>query len=191
MKNFLSYIKDNIRLSVTVLAVASLLISNTYFIARAQEGDQSTNANIKHSKQESTELSSQEFAGLDLNGSSESYPHLNCIQELVRTTEPSDVYISDAPYSLQFHGSNQTNSFQDVNGDNLPDYVYAFNTINGGNTLVQTYMACVYLNNGAGWDKAYQCYAVTQTDVSTGDITLSEYYGDCAGTPTASGNSNE
>ncbi len=190
MKNVLSYIKNNIQTVVTVFAVASLLVSNTYFIARAQEGDASASTKVEQSKAESADLSPQEFAELDLNGSSESYPHLNCIEELVRTTEPSDVYVNDAPYSLQFHGSSLTNNFQDVNGDNLPDYVYAYNTINGGSNLLQTYIGCVYLNNGAGWDKAYQCYAVTHTDTSTGEITTAEYYGDCAGEPSAKASGN-
>ena len=190
MKKFLSYVKNNIQLSVTVLAVASLLISNTYFIARAQEGDQSTSLKTEQSKIDDTELPLQKLAEIELNGTSESYPHLNCVQDIIRTTEPSDVYVSDVPYSLQFHGSSPTNSFQDVNGDNLPDYVYAYNTINGGINLYQNYMGCVYLNNGTGWDKVYQCYAVTETIVETGEITEAKYYGDCAGEPSAKTGSN-
>ena len=188
MKNYLTYIKNHLQLSVTVFAIAALAISNTYFIARAQEGEENSapqNQEVQGDQPGSQGLSPQQFANLDAEGSSASYPHLNCVQDLIRTTEPSDVYISDVPYSLQFHGSSATNNFQDVNGDNLPDYVYAFNTIDGGSNLVQTYMGCVYLNNGAGWDKTYQCYAVTQTNSSTGEITVAEYYGDCAGAPSS------
>lgn len=191
MKNILNYIKNNVQIAVTVFAVAVLLVSNTYFVARAQEGEQTVKTKTVQNTTDSQGLSTQEFADLELNGTSESYPHLNCIQELVRTTEPSDVYVADAPYSLQFHGSSATNNFQDINGDNLPDYVYAFNTIDGGSNLVQTYMGCVYLNNGAGWDKAYQCYAVTHANTGTGEITEAQYYGDCAGEPSAAGGSKE
>ena len=190
MKKFTSFLKRNIQLSVTVFAVLALIVSNTYFVARAQEIlPDSVQAEQKESV--NAQLSPQEFASMDLNGSTESYPHLNCVQELVRTTEPSDVYVSDAPYSLQFHGTNQTSNFQDVNGDNLPDYVYAFNVVDGGTTLFQTYMGCVYLNNGAGWDKAYQCYAETHTNTSSGEITSAQYYGDCAGTPSGQGEDKE
>lgn len=190
MKNTLSFLKNHLQLSITVLAVAGLVISNTYFIARAQEGEQTVSNKAVQNKTDSQGLSAQEFADLELNGTSASYPHLNCVQEIIRTTEPSDVYVADAPYSLQFHGSNQTSNFQDVNGDNLPDYVYAFNTIDGGSNLMQTYMGCVYLNNGAGWDKAYRCYAVTHTNSSTGEITDAQYYGDCAGEPSAKASGN-
>ncbi len=190
MKNFTSFLKRNIQLSVTVFAVLALIVSNTYFVARAQE-TLPDNLQTEQKQSVDAQLSPQEFANMDLNGSSESYPHLNCVQELIRTTEPSDVYVSDAPYSLQFHGSNATNNFQDVNGDNLPDYVYAFNNIDGGTNLVQTYFGCVFLNNGAGWDKAYQCYAVTHTNTSSGEITLAQYYGDCAGAPSSQGDDKE
>ena len=191
MNNFLLKIKNNIQLSVTIFAVAGLLISNTYFIARAQEGEQSASSKTEQVKTWGTELSPHQFAEMKLNGTSESYPHLNCVQDIIRNTEPSDIYVSDVPYSLQFHGSSPTNSFQDVNGDNLPDYIYTYNTINGGSNLYQNYMGCVYLNNGAGWDKVYQCYAVTETTVDTGEITEAKYYGDCAGTPTANASDQE
>jgi len=52
----------------------------------------------------------------------------------------------------------------DINGDGLPDYVYAYHN---SNFAIQD---CVYLSNGQGWTLAYRCVF--------GD---NKFYGDCAG----------
>lgn len=182
MNKFLNLVIKNIQTSISVFAVIALALSNTYLIVQAQaipeEAQQTLETNV-----ESKNLTPQELIDLGVQGGSSSYPHLSCVQELVRTTQPSSVFVSDVPYNLQFHIGSLTNAFQDVNGDGLPDYVFAFNTVNGGQTLIQDYQACVYLNNGSGWTQAYRCYAVTHTNASTGQIEVANYYGDCAGEP--------
>lgn len=64
------------------------------------------------------------------------------------------------------------NDFQrDINGDGIADFVYVernTNVIYNGNVMRD----CVYLSNGAGWEKVYQCVA-TQTNPP-------RFYGDCA-----------
>lgn len=67
------------------------------------------------------------------------------------------------------------NNFErDINGDGLPDYMWIDHaTSNGANGMRD----CVYLSNGHGWTKAYQCVAIkANTNVAT-PVT---YYGDCA-----------
>lgn len=103
-----------------------------------------------------------------------------CGQRLLFTTSPSSVFNPNNAYNLSFtQGS--TNMFQDINGDNLPDYVFSSGSIDGGTTALWQHSACVFLNNGNGWTKAYECYAVTHVNRDTGEITIGQYYGDCAG----------
>ena len=68
--------------------------------------------------------------------------------------------------------------FTDINGDGLPDYIFARrddylnNNIRNGGT-------CVYLNNGSGFDLVYKCYVRGDFKNSTQNYKI--YYGDCAG----------
>ena len=122
-----------------------------------------------------------------------SQPHASCYMKLVFIYTRSDVYNGNNPYNLAFMGSygNALSSspyistLQDINGDNLPDYVFAYNqTTVVGNSANSTHVGCVYLNNGNGWTKAYECYATTTTDLNGQPISTPQYSGDCAGTPT-------
>lgn len=123
------------------------------------------------------------------SGINHEIPFFNCIADLVYTTEPSDTYNPDTPYNLTFFRGSHFSGFQDVNGDNLPDYVLVTGNLNtvGVTGLISTYESCVYLNNGAGWSKAYACHAITETG-NSGNAVRKEYRGDCAGTPSAGNN---
>lgn len=99
----------------------------------------------------------------------------------------SNTFKNDAPWSthLMYGGvgsqqgdAHKINTFLDVNGDGLNDYIYSKKylvnvRVNGVYTRYNTGGSCVLLNNGSGWDIAYKCMAKHS---STGFI----YYGDCA-----------
>ena len=86
----------------------------------------------------------------------------------------STTFKTNTPWSTAFvvaPTNTLTNGFErDINGDGLPDYVYVNHS---ANTASNNEQDCVYLSNGTGWTKAYQCVAVAGT--------TPRYYGDCAG----------
>lgn len=73
--------------------------------------------------------------------------------------------------SKDYYENNWFESFADLNGDGLPDYVWREQDKIGDEA---NYRECVYLNNGHGWDAAYRC---VHTYTSNRGHT---YYGDCA-----------
>jgi len=84
------------------------------------------------------------------------------------TTFKANVPWSTAMVGEYVQNSTYTNNFEhDINGDGLPDFMYVFHQ--SGATYT-TMTDCVYLSNGAGWTKAYQCVATTTP----------RFYGDCA-----------
>lgn len=115
-------------------------------------------------------------------------PHPSCFLRLYYMLPRSNVYNGNSTWANAAMGGAGSGPYlqtlQDINGDNLPDYVFAMNqTFAGTNELGSQHFGCVYLNNGSGWTKAYECYAQTQTDVQTGNILQQSYAGDCAGPP--------
>lgn len=96
------------------------------------------------------------------------------------TWKKSNVYTNKAKWNVDFipHTGVTSNtstqpskdSFVELNGDGLPDYIYTERTNTPYNSTKYG-GSCVYLNNGSGFDLAYKCYAGTSSD----------YYGDCAG----------
>lgn len=63
---------------------------------------------------------------------------------------------------------------RDINGDSLPDYVHIYRkTGSSQGTYYNEMYDCVMLNNGEGWDIAYQCVAYA-------DGAGLKYFGDCA-----------
>ncbi len=119
------------------------------------------------------------------------FPTADCSYKAFLTEPTSNTYNPDVPYNLDFFSGPKTAVFQDINGDNLPDYVMSQNTIDGANWNSQNYEACVYLNNGNGWTKAYVCRAFTRINLEAEQILQAEYKGDCAGEPSAKSSGNE
>ena len=68
----------------------------------------------------------------------------------------------------------------DLNGDGLVDYQYVSisNASSSGNDYY-TYVSCVYLNTGSGFEPAHRCYAQLQAQNRV--LTSQTYQGDCAG----------
>lgn len=175
MNNLQPFFKTNIQTFLFVFAIIILALSNTYLMVQAQEQE----TNVKTVLQDETNnLSIPEV--VDPPFPSNLFPHSNCTQKLILTTSPSNVYDGSDPYNLSFQRGDITSNYQDINGDNLPDYVMAYSNTD---SFVSRYEACVYLNTGSGWQKEYACYAFTQIDPNTSQFVRQEYYGDCAGTP--------
>lgn len=182
MQILLNFFKNNTAMALAIVLMAIVAISQTYLVVRAQESTQENSDSNQINEQNSAATA----MGSDLGNAPydpQFFPHANCLQKLVYTEEPSSVYNPDDPYNLSFFSGQQFSGFIDINGDNLPDYVRASSTINGGSNLFQEYEGCVYLNNGEGWTQAYVCRAVTEFNTSSETITRAEYWGDCAGEP--------
>lgn len=118
----------------------------------------------------------------------ETLQHGSCLVRAQFGYPSSDTFNPDTPYLNSFvrYGTGLQNLFLDVNGDSLPDYVYAQNSHHDGgstNELRSEFFGCVYLNNGQGWDMAMECYALTITDLDTNTVLTRDYRGTCAGTP--------
>jgi hypothetical protein len=183
MKQFTSYLKNNIQTSISVFALAALALSNTYFIVQAQDDNSKQEQRSEYTKPAASFTDEQAMLGGDPPYDPALFPHANCIQKNQLTETPSTTFNPDVPYNLSFFkAGNPSPILQDVNGDNLPDYVWAYSVYDSG---YQRYEGCVYLNNGSGWTKAYECYATTRIDLNTQSITEAAYYGDCAGEPSA------
>lgn len=199
MNNVLQVLRVKKYFILGVIALVVLLGSNIFFIAQNMKPpvkvlsqsisttDQSLAvdrfSDINFENQEATPISSANGVQLDLL-------HANCIKEIQYQTEPTEIYNPGGEYNLSFmYGTpNSTlpgglNGFYDINGDNLPDYVYSRSyTIEGNPYILESHFeGCVYLHNGNGWTKAYACIGTNQVDRSNGDILMAQYYGDCAG----------
>ena len=163
----------------SVIAILVIALSTSFLVYKADAEE--SNTIIKNSEQQSEES----LSGLPGSNVSQDIPHLNCEAELQYNAPVSDVYNGEVPYNLDFYRGSFFSGFQDINGDNLPDYIMTNNNTGGsGNGIVSSYIACLYLNNGSGWDEVYKCKATTHTD-EKGNAVTKEYMGDCAGTPSA------
>ncbi|MEZ4180597.1 MAG: hypothetical protein R3B41_03770 [Candidatus Doudnabacteria bacterium] len=145
---------------------------------------------------ETSTQSSNMFTDLNLENAIDPSlaPHVFCGYRLYFLEDPSDTYVSNVPYNVDFLRMNPGGGvLQDINGDSLPDYVYTSHdtTTSGGTSITSHYSGCVFLNNGSGWDKVYECFAKTLSNMSTGEITLAEYRGDCAGASSAKSEKSE
>lgn len=178
--------KDIILCSVIAILVIVLCASALVFSAGGRESNDS-----KITSEQQNVASSgfnTELPKLPANLPPANQPHPSCFMKLYYLSPRSATFNGNNPYNTAFMGG-ATNGppisvLQDINGDNLPDYLYSLNSASGGSTqLTSVHFACVYLNNGNGWTKAYECYAATATDIQTGNVVSQEYSGDCAGTP--------
>ena len=98
------------------------------------------------------------------------------------TWKTSGTYKNNAKWNVDFMpfnnpGANMPGivsreSFVDLNGDGLADYLFTERSPYLGNGAIMG-GSCVYLNNGSGFNLAYKCYV----DGSS----TNKYHGDCAG----------
>ena len=96
--------------------------------------------------------------------------HPVCTIDIANNTSSTTYKDTDwTPLMTEQGSSYYHNSFIDLNGDGLLDYLFVSQT--------GTFMKdCVYLNHGAGWERVHVCYAVYNYPVS-GEW---NYRGDCA-----------
>jgi hypothetical protein len=192
MKTTFMFIKKHFITGVLLCALIVLMWSNYQL--------QESNYQIKNSSTNRVLASSvieplEDMVPIE-SGAIDSYPHdmhipfASCFADVYYRGEFSDTYNLDTRYNPSFWYSQNSsgraqNGMLDVNGDNLPDYVYS----NSDTSIIASpytglqniFTGCVYLNNGSGWDKAFQCYSRTVTDIKTGEIVSGEFKGDCAG----------
>lgn len=191
--------KLNLQSAVSVVAIAALLITNSYFIVQAQELEQdqvsapAQEEIIAPSDKLTEEENNQQDSGESKKGNAtdnlafvpgaDAMPHPSCVAFLSYIDQTSSVYVPSSQYDLVFVSTAAPYStFQDINGDGLPDYIYAKNETNrSGSNLSSEYIACLYLHNGSGWTKEYICRAYTILDTQTNQFSTREYTGDCAG----------
>lgn len=178
--------KDVIFCSVIAVLVIVLCASALVFSASRSQSNEPKITSEQQSR-ESSGLNI-ELPKIQANMPPANQPHPSCMMKLYYIYPRSSVFNGSNPYNIAFIGgsSSGTNisTLQDINGDNLPDYLFASNQIGAGsNDTSSTHFACVYLNNGNGWTKAYECFAFTVTDNQTGNVLSGQYSGDCAGTP--------
>lgn len=129
-----------------------------------------------------------EIGTLPTNTTPLNHPHPSCYMRVVYLLPKSAVFNGSNPYNVAFMGGDiirpAVSVLQDINGDSLPDFVYAYNETNvGGFDVNSRHVSCIYLNNGNGWTKAYECYASTTINTQTGQVSPGVYAGDCAGAP--------
>ncbi|MBI5414697.1 hypothetical protein HZA38_04245 [Candidatus Peregrinibacteria bacterium] len=82
----------------------------------------------------------------------------------------------DTKYSFYTDGlsSKPEETFVDINGDGLADYIYRHHYLDNRYSVNQI-NDCVFLNNGSGWDMVFKCSNLR--DPATGQT---RWYGDCA-----------
>lgn len=187
----LQYIKDNFYKISTVVAILLLVALNGRTWVSAEDANMDKAAETSKSEQVGN-------PGNDINELTPNLPNIpnaTCLTNYLMWEGGSDTYNADAPYSNLFtqHLSVAGSSnFQDINGDNLPDYIYSFARTNNDNTHYYLQNAgCVYLNNGSGWDKVFVCNSNVKYSMTTGEVAEQRYQGDCAGEPSAKANGNE
>lgn len=91
----------------------------------------------------------------------------------------ADWNVANLPQVSYGNYSEYKQQFLDINGDGLTDYLHMekkSQAYSGGGKY-NTEKSCLLLNNGAGWDVAYQCVVLLKYENST---YTPYYYGDCA-----------
>ncbi len=173
--------KDLMLYSTIVVLIMALLGTFLVYKVQAQEEKENSKTQIETGLVLGEENSQIEDSNEGIPSGS-TIQHMSCATEIERGNLPtSEVYNPNTPYNLSAFSSGAY--FQDVNGDNLPDYVFVSHNVVGiGDSLNVTYKGCLLLNNGNGWAKEHVCMAVTNQDLVTGEFTTQEYRGDCAGT---------
>lgn len=194
MKKIISYLKARQYLVLSIALAIVLVALNVQKIVRA---DETTNPPATETQETTNSTppatTSQNIPNTVMEtGSEDIIPvdllHANCIADLEYGSTPSSTFNGNSPYNLSFvigltGGSGGLNGFYDINGDNLPDYVYSNSTsfTEPTNMAIANFQGCVYLNNGNGWTETYRCKAYTKKSMDNGQIITAQYYGDCAG----------
>lgn len=182
--------KDLVLYSTIVILVVTLAASFLVYKVQAQE--EKDNSKIQFETDVPLGEENNKLAELNQGlPSGSTIEHLSCSTKLDFGDLPtSENYNPNTPYNLSSFSNGI--HFQDVNGDNLPDYLYVNqNNVGIGDVLKSTYKGCVMLNSGNGWTMTHICRAETDQNLVTGEFTAHEYRGDCAETSNASGNSKE
>lgn len=189
MKKIISYLKARQYLIATVALAVILIVANVQKFVKADESQNINNPietqtiSNPTSGTTTSQVTQEPYSGpTPIN-----LVHANCIKDLEYGTNSSTTYNANSPYNLSFVIGNANNTspqglngFYDINGDNLPDYVYSHSyTGSGGNVVESNFEGCVYLNNGNGWTRVFRCKA--NTYIENGQITNAQYWGDCAG----------
>ena len=181
--------KDLALYATIVILIVTLAGTWLVYKAQAQDANDASKVQVETNAMPNEENISAEESTQGVP-SGYTIPHMSCGTEIVYGNLPtSQTYNSDTPYNLSAFASGV--HFQDMNGDNLPDYIYISHNVTGfENALNSTYKGCVLLNNGNGWTRVHVCQADTNQNLETGEFTRHEYRGDCAGAPAANGNGN-
>lgn len=187
----LQYFKENFYKMTTAVAIIALIGIQAHGWVNAQDGDN----RVKSSTEIVSSTDSEDEVG-NLSPNLPNIPNATCLSNLSVWSGGSDTYNPNTPYNILFaSGAPSGNgispaylrNFQDVNGDNLPDFINStVTTIHNQDTYKLSNFGCVYLNNGNGWDKAFVCRSVTTTNIDTGEVIEQLYQGDCAGEPSSS-----
>lgn len=173
----MQFIKQHFFKLTTLAAVCLLIGAQGGSWVKAEE-----NEKIDASSAESIQLMSREH--LPESPNLPNIPNATCMSNLQEWDGGSTIYDGSNPYNNLFIVGTTPgmNTFLDINGDGLPDYIYALATSAiGSNEHTLHNRGCVYLNTGSGWQKVFACYTRTNINRSTGAIMDQQYRGDCAG----------
>ena len=182
----LQYFKENFYKITTVVAIVALIAIQGQTWVSAQEGeDNKADESIAQTETDSGSIDE----GPGLSPIIPNIPNASCLDNLSLSSVGSNVFNPNTTYSILFMREQnylRNSQLQDINGDNLPDFLL-FKHSRGGSTTETTFGAdgCVYLNNGSGWDLVFQCMSETTTNNSTGQVIAQHYKGDCAGESSA------
>lgn len=170
MKKFLLFLSGGM-----IFMIAAFFLLNSYVGAMVNYSLQSQAS--AHSTAKDSDLFSIKIANAQV-GTNVKDP--SCLDNY-QSWPSSTTFKSDAPWSVSFAWAPETsysyfNNFEhDINGDGLADYVYFYRALSIAPYGAYAHKACVYLSNGSGWTKAYQCYVSHGTNPPV-------FYGDCAQT---------
>ena len=188
MNQILQFIKAKKYLVSGIFIAIILLVLNAQFLVKADDKPVEDKSIIKSSVTLAKEIKKDFTIALDEDTVPINLLHADCVSDLVYGTTPSSTFNPSNQYVLSFvYGPGGTepglNGFYDINGDNLPDYIYTSNQTfdEGSNVINSTFISCVYLNNGTGWTEEYRCKANTRINKQTGTTVSGQYYGDCKG----------
>ncbi len=178
--------KDFIYSTVIVVLIIVSSVSFLSYKASAQQGGSFPSG----TKTSGNSTLPEGYGSNTFDATSATFTHPSCRMSAIYLLPSSTTYVPNAQYETAFMSTDDSptiSTLQDINGDNLPDYLYSYSRGNVVNNIAEnSHYGCIYLNNGAGWTKAYRCFATTRKDLETGNITNSEYRGDCAGSTASS-----
>lgn len=179
MNRIKNYISHNLLILVLLVAVTLLGYSN--FKTHTEQNLQS-NRVLSYSDTLNEASKQDSLANTISSNIGQLLPAMDCDSALQSEPE-SEIYEPNPDFDISFIPAHDAGKFfQDINGDNLPDFVYVKNSVTGySSALTISSVSCVYLNDGSGFAKAYDCLASTTYDNNQNQITNKLYRGGCAG----------